>query len=89
MRDPRKLIITQESRLTYQQNQAGWLCNKIMQQKHELYPQTEKQWWNETHILPSEVSKLVTPRTCFSEHTDIYIYMYIYTYKHTHTYVCI
>ena len=29
-----------------------------------------KQWWNETHVLPSEVSKLTIPRTCFSACTQ-------------------
>ena len=33
-------------------------------------PQTIKQWWSETHILPSEVSKLVIPRTCSSVRTE-------------------
>lgn len=29
-----------------------------MQQKHEACPQTIKQSWRETHILPSELDKL-------------------------------
>ena len=29
-----------------------------------------KQRWNKTHILPSEVSKLTIPRTCFSACTE-------------------
>ena len=40
-----------------------------MQQKHEKHPQTIKQWWDETHILPSEVTNLMIPRICFSAHT--------------------
>ena len=32
-------------------------------------PQSIKQWWCETHILPSEFSELMTPRTC-SVHTQ-------------------
>ena len=32
-----------------------------MQQKHETYPKTIKQWWHETDILPSELSELKTP----------------------------
>ena len=35
-----------------------------MQQKHETCPKTIKQWWHETYILPSELSKLMTPKTC-------------------------
>ena len=37
-----------------------------MQQKHKTCP---KQWWGKTHILPSEVSKVVIPSTCSSAHT--------------------
>ena len=40
-----------------------------MQQKHETCPKTIKQWWHETPILPSEVSKLMIPRTLSSAHT--------------------
>lgn len=40
-----------------------------MQEKHEDMPQTIKQWWHETYVLPSEVNKLMIPRTCFSAHT--------------------
>ena len=35
-----------------------------MEQKHKTCPQTIKQWWLETHILPRELSKLMIPRTC-------------------------
>ena len=48
--------------------QAGLLGNKPMKQKHGRYPKTEKQWRHETHILPSELSKLMIPTTC-SLHT--------------------
>ena len=34
-----------------------------------LAPKTIKQWWQETHILPREVHKLMIPRTRFSAHT--------------------
>ena len=43
--------------------QAGLLGNKPMKQKHGRYPKTEKQWRHETHILPSELSKLMLPTT--------------------------
>ena len=42
---------------------VGLLSNKIMQQKHEACPQIIKQRWSEAHILTSEVSKLMIPRT--------------------------
>ena len=51
MGDSCKLMITQE-------RFAGLLNNKTMEQKHETRPKTIKQWWKETHILPSELSKL-------------------------------
>ena len=35
-----------------------------MQLKHKISPQTIKQWWHETYILPSELRELVTPNTC-------------------------
>ena len=68
MGDPFEVMITQESRFAEPQNQAGLLSNKTMQPKHEICPQTIKQWWHETHILPSELRKLIIPRTC-SLHT--------------------
>lgn len=40
--DPYKLMITQESSFAYPQNQACLLSNKIMQQKHEIYPPPQK-----------------------------------------------
>ena len=57
-------LITQESRFALSQNQADLLRNKTMKQKHETCPQAMKQWWNETYILPSELSKIMTPRIC-------------------------
>ena len=66
---PCKLMITQENRFAQPQNQAGLLSNRSMQQKHETCPQTIKQWWHETHILPNELSQLMIPRTCSSAHT--------------------
>ena len=54
-------MITQESRLAQQQIP--------LQQKCATCPQTIKQWWTETHILPSEVGKLMIPSACFSVHT--------------------
>ena len=62
-------LITQESRFALSQNQADLLRNKTMKQKHETCPQAMKQWWNETHILPSELNKLVIPRI-HSLHTN-------------------
>ena len=41
-----------------------------MEQKHETCPKTIKQWWNETHILPSELSKWMSPRTHSSACTE-------------------
>ena len=35
-----------------------------MPQKHETGPKTVKQGWHETHILPSELNKLMTCRRC-------------------------
>ena len=65
-----KLMIIWEIRFAQPQNQASLLNNKTMQQKHEMWPQTIKQWWHETHILPSELSKLTilqfssVPQSC-------------------------
>ena len=59
MGDPCKLIITQET---------GLCSNKTMKQKHETCPQTIRQWWNETHTLPSDVSKLTTPKHALYTH---------------------
>ena len=39
-----------------------------MKQKRETCSQTTKQWWYETRILPSKLSKLMIPRAC-SLHT--------------------
>ena len=65
MRDPCKLMITQESRFAYPQDQAGLLSNKIHAAEGGNIPppQTIKQRWPETHILLSKLSKLMTPRT--------------------------
>ena len=41
-----------------------------MKEKHETCPQTIQRWWNEAHILPSEVSQFVNPITRFSVHTE-------------------
>ena len=48
--------------------------NKLAEQENHAteaqdMPQNNKQWWNETHMLPSELSKLMIPRTCFSAHS--------------------
>ena len=40
-----------------------WSSNKTKQQKHETYPQTIKEQWPETHILPSEVMVLWALKT--------------------------
>ena len=34
-----------------------------MQQKHKTCPQTIKQWWLETYLLPNELSELMIPKT--------------------------
>ena len=39
-----------------------WLLEKLQLLLYRC-PKTIKQWWHETHILPSELSKLMTPRT--------------------------
>ena len=39
-----------------------WLLEKLQLWLYRC-PKTIKQWWHETHILPSELSKLMTPRT--------------------------
>ena len=62
MGDPCTLMITQESRFAQPQNQPGLLSNKTMQQNHETGPKTIKQWWPETHVVPSEHNKLMIPR---------------------------
>ena len=61
MGDSWKLMITQESRFSYPQNQAALLSNQTIRQKHETCSQTIEQWWHEAHILPSELSKLMNP----------------------------
>ena len=63
MRDPCKLMITQEGRFAQPHNQADLLSNKTTQQEHETCPPHKKKttWWHEAHILPSKLSKLMTP----------------------------
>ena len=39
-------------------------CATAKKEKNKI-----KQWWNETHILPSKGSKLMIPRTCSSAYT--------------------
>ena len=64
MEDPCKFTITELSRLAYPQSQAGLLGNTTTQQQHETCPQRIKQGWQEAHIPPSELRKLMIPRTC-------------------------
>ena len=65
MGDPCTLMMTQESRFAYPQNQAGLISNRTT---NRACLQTKKQLWPETHILTGELSKLMIPRTC-SLHT--------------------
>ena len=69
MGDPCKLRMTQESRFAQAQNQVGLLSNKTMDQKHKTCPQTIKPQWPETHVLPSELSRLMSPQGILSIHT--------------------
>ena len=71
MRDPCKLMIAQEGRFVQPQNQADLLSNKTTQQDHETCPHRrppKKKWWHETHILPSKLSKSMTPGSNLSAH---------------------
>ena len=70
MGDSWKLMITQESRFSYPQNQAALLSNQTIRQKHETCSQTIEQWWHEAHILPSELSKLMNPYDMLSAHIN-------------------
>ena len=36
-----------------------------MQHQHRACPKAIKQRWHETHILPSELIELGTPKTCY------------------------
>ena len=41
------------------------LNNKTMQHKDGAWAKAIKQWWHETHILPSELIELGTPKICY------------------------